>query len=152
MTQIPGLEENALPLFGEVGRDLSKWPSAGHFASWLNLCPDNDISGGKVLWSGTRKVKNRIAVALRMAAQSLQKSESALGVFYRRMRAKLGAPKAITAAAHKLARIIFHMLTTRQGYDESVFARAEQKSLQRMENRLRIQAQALGYMLLPAQS
>ena len=74
-----------------------------------------------------------------------------VGVFYRRMRAKLGAPKAITAVAHKLAPIIFHTLTTRQGYDESVFAKAEQKSLQRMENRLRIQAQALGYTLLPAQ-
>jgi len=118
----------------------------------MGLCPDNDISGGKVLWSGTRKVKNRIAVALRMAAQSLQQSESALGVFYRRMRAKLGAPKAITAAAHKLARIIFHMLTTRQAYDESVFAQAEQKHLQRMENRLKIQAQALGYQLLPAKA
>jgi hypothetical protein len=87
-----------------------------------------------------------------MAAQSLQQSESALGVFYRRMRAKLGAPKAITAAAHKLARIIFHMLTTREAYDESVFAKAEQKNLRRMENRLKAQAQALGYKLLPAQS
>jgi transposase len=85
-----------------------------------------------------------------MDAQSLQKSESALGVFCRRMRAKLGAPMAITAAAHKLARFIFHMLTTRQAYDESVFAKAEQKHLQRMENRLKIQAQALGYQLLPA--
>jgi hypothetical protein len=85
-----------------------------------------------------------------MAAQSLQQSESALGVFYRRMRAKLGAPKAIAAAAHKLARIIFHMLTTRRAYDESVFTKAEQKHLQRMENRLKIQAQALGYQLLPA--
>lgn len=117
----------------------------------MGLCPDNDISGGKVLWTGTRKVKNRIAVTLRMAAQSLQKSESALGVFYRRMRAKLGAPKAITAAAHKLARIIFHMLTTREPYDESVFSKAEKDHLQRMENRLKIQAQALGYTLVPHQ-
>jgi transposase len=67
------------------------------------------------------------------------------------MRSKLGAPKAITAAAHKLARIIFHMLTTRERYDESVFAKAEKNHLQRMENRLKIQAQALGYMLIPAQ-
>src|ERR1700733_5215679 len=118
----------------------------------MGLCPDNDISGGEVVWRGTRKVKNRIAVTLRMAAQSLQHSESALGGFYRRMRTKLGGPKAITAAAHKLARIIFHMLTTRQPYDESVFAKAEQKHLQRMENRLKIQAQALGYKLLPAKS
>jgi len=58
-TQIPGLEENALPLFSEIGRDLSRWPNAGHFVSWLALCPDNDISGGKLLWRGARKVKNR---------------------------------------------------------------------------------------------
>ena len=118
----------------------------------MGLCPDNDISGGKVLGSGTRKVKNRIVVTLRMAAQSLQQSESAWGVFYRRMRSRLGAPKAITAAAHKLARIIFQLLTTRKTYDESVFAKAEQNHLQRMETRLRIQAQALGYTLLPAKS
>ena len=153
LTTIPGISVlHVQCILAELGGDVSKFRSAGAFSSWMGLCPDNDISGGKVLWSGTRKVKNRIAVTLRMAAQSLQQSESALGVFYRRMRAKLGAPKAITAAAHKLARIIFHMLTTRKPYDESVFAKAEQKHLQRMENRLKAQAQALGYKLLPAQS
>ena len=76
----------ALP-WVELGSDFSKFRSAGAFSSWMGLCPDNDISGGKVLWSGTRKVKNRVAVTLRMAAQSLQQSESALGEFYRRMRA-----------------------------------------------------------------
>jgi transposase len=135
----------------ELGGDISKFRSAAAFSSWMGLCPHNDISGGKVLWSGTRKIKNRIAVTLRMAAQSLQQSESALGHFYRRTRAKLGAPKAITAVAHKLARIIFHMLTSRQSYDESVFSKAEKKHLQRVENRLKIQAHALGYTLLPVQ-
>jgi transposase len=153
LTTIPGISVlHVQCILAELGGDVSKFRSAGAFSSWMGLCPDNDISGGKVLWSGTRKVKNRIAVTLRMAAQSLQQSESALGVFYRRMRAKLGAPKAITAAAHKLARIVFHMLSTRQPYDESVFAKAEKKHLQRMENRLRIQAQALGFTLLPTQS
>lgn len=153
LTTIPGISVlHVQCILAELGRDVSKFRSAGAFSSWMGLCPDNDISGGKVLWSGTRKVKNRIAVTLRMAAQSLQQSESALGVFYRRMRAKLGAPKAITAAAHKLARIIFHMLMTREAYDESVFAKAEEKNLRRMENRLKAQAQALGYKLLPAQS
>jgi hypothetical protein len=80
----------------------------------MELCPDNDISGGRILWVGTRKVKCRAATALRMASQSLHHSKSALGDFYRRMRTKLGAPKAITAAAHKLARIIFHLITTRR--------------------------------------
>jgi hypothetical protein len=87
-----------------------------------------------------------------MAAQSLQKSESALGAFYRRMRTRLGAPKAVTAAAHKLARIIYHMLKTREPYDESVFARTEIKYRQRAENRLRAMAQNLGYTIAPAQA
>jgi len=153
LTTIPGISVlHVQCILAELGGGVSKFRSAGAFSSWMGLCPDNDISGGKVLWSGTRKVKNRIAVTLRMAAQSLQQSESALGVFYRRMRARLGAPKAITAAAHKLARIVFHMLTTREPYDESVFAKAEQKNLQRMESRLKAQAQALGYQLLSAQS
>jgi hypothetical protein len=114
--------------------------------------PGQRHSGGKVLWNGTRKVKNRIAVTLRMAAQSLQQSESALRVFYRPMRTKLGAPKAVTAAAHKLARIVFHLIKTREPYDDSVFAKAEHRYLQRMENRLKAQAHALGYTLVPSQS
>ncbi|MGH9453826.1 MAG: transposase, partial [Terriglobia bacterium] len=96
--------------------DLSRFTSAPEFTSWLGLCPDNRVSGGKVLSVKTRKVKNRAATALRMAAQSLYRSQSYLGHFFRRMRAKLGAPKAITAAAHKLARIIYHMVTTGQAY------------------------------------
>jgi transposase len=152
LTTIPGISVLHIQcILAELGGDVSKFRSAGAFSSWMGLCPDNDISGGKVLWSGTRKVKNRIAVTLRMAAQSLQQRESALGVFYRRLRAKLGAPKAITAAAHKLARIVFHLLKTREPYDESVFARAEQRHLQRMENRLKAQAKALGFTLTPAQ-
>jgi transposase len=105
-----------------VGRDLSGFRSAAAFASWLGLCPDNRVSGGKVLSSRTRPVNHRLAHALRLAAQALFRSQSWLGQYFRRMRAKLGAPKAITAAAHKLARIVFHMLTTGQAYDETVFA------------------------------
>jgi transposase len=136
-------------ILAELGSDLSKFRSASAFSSWMGLCPDNDISGSKVLWSGTRKVKNRIALTLRMAAQSLQQSQSALGDFYRRMRAKLGAPKAITAAAHKLARIVYHLLTTKEVYDDSVFARAEARYRIRSENRLKAQAKALGFTLVP---
>ena len=68
VTQIPGLEENTLPLFSEVGRDRSRWPTAAHFVSWLALCPDNDISGGKLLWRGVRVVKNRAGHLFRLAA------------------------------------------------------------------------------------
>ena len=150
LTTIPGISVlHVQTILAELGGDVSKFRSAGAFSSWMGLCPDNDISGGKVLWTGTRKVKNRVAVTLRMAAQSLQKSESVLGEFYRRMRTRLGAPKAITAAAHKLARIIYHMLKTREPYDESVFARAETRHRQRREKRLRALAQALGYTLAP---
>jgi transposase len=151
LTTIPGISVlHVQTIVAELGPDFAKFRSAGAFSSWMGLCPDNDISGGKVLWRGTRKVKNRIAVTLRMAAQSLQSSQTALGEFYRRMRAKLGAPKAITAAAHKLARIIYHLLATRQPYDDSVFAKAELKHRQRMQNRLKAQAQALGFSLVPA--
>jgi hypothetical protein len=90
VTQIPGLEENALPLFSEVGRDMSSWPTAAHFISWLALCPDNDISGGKLLWRGGRKVKNRAGHLFRLAAFSLHHSLAPLGNYLRRMKAKLG--------------------------------------------------------------
>ena len=99
LTKIPGIRVGiAQTLFGEIGPDFTKFRSASAFASWMGLCPDNEISGGKVLWVGTRKVKCRAATALRLAAQSLHHSKSALGDFYRRMRAKLGAPKAITSS------------------------------------------------------
>src|SRR5439155_11439539 len=151
LTTIPGVSVlHVQTILAELGPDFSKFRSAAAFSSWMGLCPDNDISGGKVLWSGTRRVKNRIALTLRLAAQSLQHSQSALGEFYRRMRAKLGAPKAITAAAHKLARIVYHLLTTRQSYDDSIFTKAEERYRRRAEFRLKAQAQALGFTLTPA--
>ncbi len=153
LTTIPGISVlHVQTIVAELGSDFSKFRSAGAFSSWLGLCPDNDISGGRVLWSGTRKAKNRIAVTLRMAAQSLQQNRSALGEFYRRMRTKLGAPKAITAAAHKLARIVYHLLTTREPYDDSVFAQAEERYRQRTTNRLKAQAHAFGFQLVQAKS
>ena len=103
--------------------------------------------GGKVLWVKTRAVKSRAADALRLAAQSLQHSKSALGQFYRRTRAKLGAPKAVTATAHKLARILYHLLTTGQCYDESAFTQSEGLYQQRRLLRLHREAAALGYNL-----
>lgn len=152
LTQIPGVRTGvAQTLFGEIGPDFTKFRSASAFASWMGLCPDNDISGGKVLWVGTRKVKCRAATALRMAAQSLHHSKSALGDFYRRMRAKLGAPKAITAAAHKLARIIFHLISTRQEFDDSKFAADQIRFQKRQEIKLRAKAKSMGYELIPLQ-
>jgi transposase len=151
LTQVPGLNTATIyTLFAELGADLGKFPSAKHFASWLGLCPDNRISGGKILSVKTRHVKHRVAQALRMAAQSLYRSHSALGAFFRRMRAKLGAPKAITATAHKLARIIYHLLTTHEPYAESQLAKVENGYRKRLEARLYAQARALGYQLVPA--
>ena len=97
------------------------------------------------------EVNCRAATALRMAAQSLHHSKSGLGDFYRRMRAKLGAPKAITAAAHKLARIIFHLVTTRQEFDDSRFAADQLQYQKRLEAKLRAKAKALGFQLIPVQ-
>jgi transposase len=149
LTKIPGIRLGiAQTLFGEIGPDFTKFRSASAFASWMGLCPDNDISGGKVLWVGTRKVKCRAATALRMAAQSLHHSKSALGDFYRRMRAKLGAPKAITAAAHKLARIIFHLITTGQDFSDSRFAADQLRHQKRQEVKLRAKAKAIGFKLV----
>ncbi len=107
LTQIPGVNIlTAQTLLAEIDPDLSRFVSAPTFTSWLGLCPDNRVSGGKKLSAKTRKVKNRAATALRIAAAGLYRSQSYLGHYFRRMRAKLGAPKAITAAAHKIARIV----------------------------------------------
>lgn len=149
LTAVPGINAlTAHTLLSEVGRDLSAFRNAAAFASWMGLCPDNRVSGGKVLSTHTRSVNNRTAKALRMAAQALHRSQSWLGQYYRRMRARLGAPKAITAAAHKLARIVFHLLTTQHPYDESAFAQQEIQNNQRMQTRLRQQAKSYGFQLI----
>jgi hypothetical protein len=102
-----------------VGSDRSKWPTATHFASWLGLCPDNRSSGGTVLTTGSRRVQNRASRAWRMAAQSLRKSPSSLGAFHRRLRSTRGPAKATTATAHKLAKIIYHMLQEKTPYQDA---------------------------------
>jgi transposase len=146
---VPGIQVLTVQtLLAEIGPDLSRFFDGPAFTCWLGLCPDNRITGGKVLSSKTRKVKNRAATALRMAALSLHRSQSFLGHFYRRMRAKLGAPKAITATAHKLARIIYHMITTGRAYDETICAQNELQNRQRLEARLRKQARELGFQVV----
>ena len=149
VTQIPGLEENALPLFSEVGRDMSKWPTAPHFVSWLALCPDNDISGGKLLWRGVRTVKNRAGHLFRLAAFSLHHSPTPLGNYLRRMKAKLGPRAATTATAHKIALIFYTMVKNQVEYDESIWATRDAHREKRFEMKLKRQAKQLGYQLVP---
>ena len=115
LTQIDGVDAyTALKVVSEIGADMTKWPSAKHFASWLGLSPNNRITGGKVMSSKTKPSANRAAAALRPNA--LHRSDSALGAFLRRKKAQMGGPKAITATAHKLARIFYSMLRYGQEY------------------------------------
>lgn len=150
LTLIDGIDVNtAHTIFTEVGPDLSSFPTPEHFCSWLGLCPNNKISGGKILSSRTMPGSNRVAQGLRMAAQSLLRSQSYLGGFYRRMRAKFGAPKAITATAHKLARIIYHLIKYQKSFDQSVFVKEQELHKIRLEKNLRKQARCLGYQIVP---
>lgn len=119
LLEIPGMESGTLvKILSEIGTDMSRWPTSAHFTSWLGLCPNNKISGDKVLSSRTKPSSNRAAQALRIAAHTLHRSKTALGSFFRRMRSKLGAPKAITATGHKLAKIIYNMLKFKKSFKE----------------------------------
>ena len=95
---------------------MSRWPSEKHFCAWLNVAPNNRISGGRILSSKPRKNANRAAAALRLAAQSAMQSKSAIGAFIRRIKSRLGAPTAINAGAHKLARLVYRVLKFGQAY------------------------------------
>ena len=151
LTQMDGLDVlTAQTVISEVGVDMSPWRTEHHFSSWLGLCPDNRISGGKVLKRGTRQVVNRAATALRLAAQSLWRSQSALGGNFRRLRARLGAPKAITAMAHKLARLLYRMLKYGQAYVDKGIAYYEEKYRQHQVKWLQKQAAALNLQLVPS--
>lgn len=111
LTQIDGVDVvTAQTILADTGTDMSAWRTEKHFASWLGLCPDHSISGGKVLKRGTRKVVSRAATAFRMAASTLRRSQSALGAKYRRLQSRIGSPKAITAMAHHLARLFYRMM------------------------------------------
>src|SRR3989442_493022 len=153
LTQVPGFQAPTIHIIlAEVGLNMHKWPTDKHFASWLGLCPDNQISGGKVLATGSRRVQNRASRALRMAAQSLRTSPSYLGAFFRRMRSKLGPAKATTATAHKLAKIIYHMLKECTPYRERSAAEYLHKDQERKIQYLRKQAKSLGFTLVPQTS
>ena len=150
LTRIDGIDGyTALKVVSEIGADMTKWPSAKHFASWLGLSPHHRITGGRIISSKTKPSASRAAAALRLAANALHRSDSALGAFLRRKKAHLGAPKAITATAHKLARLIYSMLRYGQEY---VAAGAEYYETQHQQRALRAakrRAARLGYQLVP---
>ena len=152
LTQIPGLMTLVFMLFSEVGRDMSRWPTAAHFVSWLGLCPDNDISGGKVLWRGARRTKNRAGTLFRLAAHALHRDPSPMGDYLRRMKARMGPAAATTATAHKIAIIFYTMVKNQVEYDASLWAQRDHMREKRMEAKLQKQAALRGYKLVPLEA
>lgn len=151
LTQIDGIKAlTAHTILSEIGLDMSKWPTVKHFTSWLCLAPYRDISGGKTLRSGTKKTKSRANKAFRMAAYALTQSDSALGSFYRRMRARHGAEQAIVAAAHKLARLVYYMLKHREEYVDPGSGYYEAKYRDRAIKNLKRKARQWGLEVVPA--
>jgi transposase len=149
LTEIPGIEaSSAFRIIAEIGTDLSHWKDSKHFASWLGLCPGNKISGGKRLSGKSKRTSNYAASILRIAASTLHKSQSALGAFFRRMKSRLGAPKATTAAAHKLACILFNMLRNKTPYVELGQRYYEEQYRERMVKNLTARAKTFGFTLV----
>lgn len=149
VTRIEGIEApSALNIIGEIGIDMTPWPTEKHFTSWLGLCPGSKISGGKVLSSKTKPSANRAAHAFRLAAYSLQRSKSAIGAFLRRKKAQIGAPKAITATAHKIARIFYNMLKYGTEYVDLGQEYYEQRYQDRVVANLKRKAKQFGFELV----
>jgi len=150
LTQVDGIDEAlAQEIISEIGVEMDPWPTVKHFASWLRLAPRNDVSGGKVLRSTTGKTGSRASQAFRLAAQAVHHSDSALGAFYRRMKSKYGAAQATAATAHKIARIVYHMLKYKEEYVDSGAAYYEERCRERAIKNLERKATRLGMKVVP---
>ena len=150
LTRIDGIDAaTALTLVSEIGTDLGRWPTVKHFSSWLGLCPGTKKSGGKVLSSKTQPSANWAAAALRLAATSLYRSRSALGAYLRRMSAKLGKAQAVTATAHKLARLVYSLLKHGGEYADAGQDYYERQYRERVVQNLTRRAKELGFVLVP---
>jgi transposase len=150
LTRIDGIAlGTALTVLSEVGPDLRRFANVKQFCSWLNLCPGTKISGGKVLTSRTRRSANRVRQAFKMAAMAVARTESALGAFYRRLCARMDKPRANTATAHKIARMVYFMLTRGETYVDQGQQRYEQQQQQRNLAALKRRAAALGHQVTP---
>lgn len=153
LTRINGLGVAAvMKLLTEIGPDLSRFANVKHFCSWLGLCPGTKISGGKVLSSGSKRSANRARQALKMAAQSVWHSDSALGAFYRRLCARMDKPRANTATAHKLARMVYFMLTRGEEFVDKGQEHYEEQQRQRSIAALKRRATVLGFQVSPLQA
>lgn len=151
-TQICGIGPHlALRLIAECGTDMTKWPTAKHFTSWLTLSPGNKISGGKILSSRTRRTKNRATVLLRIAAVNIGKTQTALGAFYRRLAARVGKAKAVTATARKLAVLFYTLMRYGKAYVEPGADYYEQQYREKVLRNLSRKAASLGYNLVQKQ-
>jgi len=151
LTAIDGLEVLTVQtIISEVGTDMSKWKSVKHFTSWLGLAPENDISGGKLLRTRTKKVKSRANLAFRQAAMGVSRGQSVLGVFYRRIRARHGPMVAVVATAHKIARIFYAMLKGRREYISPDTTAYDAKQKERAIKHLKRKAASLGLKVMPA--
>ena len=149
LTRIDGIDvTTALAVISETGADMSRFPSTGHFASWMGLCPGTKITGGKVISGKTKRCANRAAQALRLAAAALRTSQSALGAYFRRMCSRMDKAKAVTAAAHKLARLIYTMLTKGQEYTDQGQDYYEERYRERVLRQLSQRAHKLGMKLV----
>ena len=149
LTRIDGIDvSTALVVLSEIGVDMSRFPTVKHFTSWLGLCPGTKISGGKILGSRSKRTANRATQALKLAAAALRSSKSALGAYYRRMCARMDKAKAVTAAAHKLARLIYVMLTKGEEYTDQGQQYYEERYRDRDVRQLARHARELGMDLV----
>jgi transposase len=150
LTRINGISESAaLGLISEIGINMSPWPTEKHFVSWLSLCPNNKITGSRVLKSRTRKTVNRARTILCLCAQSLLRSQSALGAFCRRLCSRIGKPKGIIATAHKLAVLVYRMLKGGVDYTDIGQEQYDNQFKERALKSLARKAKELGLQLVP---
>lgn len=151
LTRIPGLSDySVITLLSEIGTDMSRWPSHKHFAAWLRLAPGTKITGGKILSSRTLPTSSRVVEILRTAAVTAGRTRSALGAYYRRLCLRRGTSRAIVATAHKIARYIYHMLSTGEPFLDNGQDAYEQDYRHHLVRKLTKQAESLGLRLVPA--
>jgi transposase len=150
LTEVEGIDVGtALVVLAEVGVDVSRFPTEKHFASWLGVCPRQHESNRTTKKRGPRKGKNRVAIALRMAAQAVGRTQSPLGLFYRRIKGRIGGLGAVTATAHKLARLVYRMLKFGAEYVKQSMAEYETRLRAKLEGQLRAKAMRMGFALVP---